>query len=304
MLSSDNEMRRIASLQFGVLLRHQLIDVGMTEKMIRTRVRNGILSRLYQGVYFINGVPLTWEARLLATQFALGERAAVSHRAAAALFDLDGFSKGVIELTTGNGASLDRNGVIIHRSTLLSSSEIRGAGNYRMTKIERTLGDLGAVVSRDRVEKALESALYLGLTTLPRLADWFARSRRRGLRGVATLASLLEERDPSQAPAESFFETDFYRLLKDSRFWAAEFQFAVFDALGFIGRLDVAYPDKKVGVEAHSLRWHSPRERVKRDAERHNRLTAAGWRVLYETYETLNRRPHEILDRLGSLLDG
>ena len=303
MLSPDAEMRQIASRQFGIVRRDQLTIAGLTEKMIRTRIGNGVIRPLYRGVYLLSGTPLIWEARVLAAQFALGERAAVSHRAAGSLWDLDGFPKGIVELTTANnGADVGRNGVVIHRSTLLTPSDVRNMGNFRVTGIERTLGDLGAVLTQDRVERALESALYRGLTTVQRLSDWVARSRRKGLRGVATLAGLLEERDPSQAPAESLFETDFYRLLKESRFSDARFQFAVFDAAGFIGRLDVAYPEKKVGVEAHSLRWHSPRERVKRDAERHNRLTAAGWRVLYETYETLNRRPQEILDRLSCLL--
>ncbi len=79
-------------------------------------------------------------------------------------------------------------------------------------------------------------------------------------------------------------------------------QHPVFDEQGIIGRLDIAFPDRRVGVEAHSLRWHSPRERVKRDAERHNRLTSAGWRILYETYEALERQPHEVLGRLKKLL--
>ena len=69
-----------------------------------------------------------------------------------------------------------------------------------------------------------------------------------------------------------------------------------------MARLDVAYPDRKVGIEAQSKRWHSIWDRVQKDSLRHSRLTAAGWRVLYETYDTLNNSPHEILDRLGKLL--
>ena len=173
---------------------------------------------------------------------------------------------------------------------------------FRVTTVERTLADLPAVVSPRRLEAALDNALFKGLTTLPRLARFVDSVRRPGMRRISVLATMITERDPAQAPAESFFETDFYRFLRRSPLGGEEFQYSVFDHKGFIGRLDVAYPAHKVGLECHSLRWHSARERVKRDAERHNRLTAAGWRVLYETYETLRERPGEIHDRLSALL--
>ncbi len=162
--------------------------------------------------------------------------------------------------------------------------------------------ELGAVSPPPILEAALDSVLFKRLTTHERLVSYLNAVRKPGLTGVAPVAALLSERDPAQAPAESFFETKFYRFLRRKYGKLVKYQHEVYDGHGLIGRIDAAFPEKNIGVEAHSLRWHSPRDRVRRDAERHNRLAAAGWRMLYETFDTLNKRPGEVLERLDRLL--
>ncbi|MGH9892199.1 MAG: hypothetical protein ACREA0_09505, partial [bacterium] len=171
----------------------------------------------------------------------------------------------------------------------------------RSTKVERTLVDLGSVLGPERVEEALESALRHRLTTFGRVKGRLDDLRRPGLRGAAVLREIIESRDPVLVPTESIFETRFYRMLKKSRRLPPPVrQHRVFDDLGFVARLDLAWPPVKVGVECHSLRWHA--NRTKRDARRHNRLTTLGWGVLYELYEDMNERPEQVLSRLEDLL--
>ncbi len=162
--------------------------------------------------------------------------------------------------------------------------------------------ELAAVESPRLVEVALDSVLFKRLTTFERVRKYVRDIRKPGLNGSGVLARLVAERDPAQAPATSFFETNFYRFLRNVHQKTLEFQYAVTDEHGIVARLDAAFPEKRIGIEAHSVRWHSTRQQVQRDADRHNRLAAMGWRILYETYENLNRRPHEILERLDRLL--
>ena len=51
-------------------------------------------------------------------------------------------------------------------------------------------------------------------------------------------------------------------------------------------RVDFAWPDRKVAVE-YEGRWHGGRQHVARDRRRLNRLTAAGWTVVFVTAEDL-----------------
>jgi hypothetical protein len=293
----------LAATQFGVIARAQALERGMSPKMMKTRVACGRWIRLFPGVYAIAGVPPTFRGWLLAAQLWLGERAVVSHRAAAVVWGLDGIDGELVELTVVGSRPQSPQGVILHYARELPRSDIRRRGPFRLTSIERTLVDIGAVATRAHVEPALESALFRRLSTFERLRSRCEDLRGPGRRGPSVLAKLLDERDPDQAAAESFFETRFYRLLKDSPLsMGADYQHRVTDDAGFVARLDVAYPVRLAGMEAYSLRWHSGRARVKRDIPRHNRLTELGWRILYVLYEDLDRRPRQTLDRLDRFL--
>lgn len=291
-----------ARSQFGVIGRGQLLDLGLTYKAISTRVRRGALEPLFPRAFIIGGAPATWEAKLLAAQLSLGQRAGVSHRSSAAYQGLEGYNPGLLELTLGGSGRAQLKGIRIHRSTTLSEKDLVQAGPFRLTRPERLMIELASVVSPRMLDAAFDSILFKGLSTFPRVAEYLDRVRTQGLKGVSALEQMLDRRDPNQAPAESLFETDFYRLLRDSPWANADFQFEVFDEQGFVGRLDVAYPACKVGIEAQSYRYHSPRERMIRDDQRHNRLASAGWRVLYESYEDLIHKPDEILARLDSFM--
>lgn len=303
MKASEGEIMRLAGLQHGVVERRQLVMFGFSHAMIRNRVARGILVEKYPGAYRIQGAPESWKGNLMAAQLSLGPSAVVSHRSSAALYELEGHPPGMLELITKPHSRRVLRGVRQHRAESLRPEHLRRLEPFITTTPERLLLDLAAVESPRLVDAAIDSALFRGLTTLSRVKSFLAEVRRPGLNGVRRLDERLQIRDPDRAPAESFFETDFFRfLLEATHLPAPTFQFRVEDDRGPIGRLDVAYPDRRIGVEAHSLRFHSARERVQKDADRHNRLSTAGWTVLYETYENLNERPGEVLARLEKLL--
>ena len=66
-------------------------------------------------------------------------------------------------------------------------------------------------------------------------------------------------------------------------------QFEVRDAVGLVGRVDFAWPEAKVVVEYEGA-WHgdSPQQ-VAADRHRLNRLTAAGWTVVFVTARDLHQ---------------
>jgi hypothetical protein len=303
MNKSDGRCAAIMGTQRGLIARPQAMDAGMTPKMIRHRVDSGTWIAIFSGVYALAGIELSQDVLMLACQLA-EPRAVASHRSAAAKWGFAGFEDDIIEITITSGSHRRLPGVVTHYRESLDTQDIRTRGGIRVTSVERTLIDLGAVVSPKRVEEALESALFKRVTTQQRLADRLSVLRGPGRRGCAALGRLLAERDPEQAAAESIFDTRFYRLLKNSR-WinGADFQHQVYDSRGHVGRLDVAYQAALVGVEPRGLAHHSGRDRVRLDTIRHNRLTALGWRMLYPLWEDLDRKPRVILGALADMLD-
>jgi hypothetical protein len=73
-------------------------------------------------------------------------------------------------------------------------------------------------------------------------------------------------------------------------------QFRVFDDEGFVARVDFAYPDRRIAIEYDGL-WHGEPGQFAKDRRRLNRLTAAGWRVIFVTAADL-RNPERLVARL------
>ena len=69
-----------------------------------------------------------------------------------------------------------------------------------------------------------------------------------------------------------------------------------------VARVDFGWPEQRVAVE-YEGRWHGEPQQVARDRARLNRLTAAGWRVVFVTAEDL-REPARVIARIAAALAG
>jgi very-short-patch-repair endonuclease len=148
-----------------------------------------------------------------------------------------------------------------------------------LTSPERTLLDLGAVAPR-RVEAAMEDALLRGLVTLGSLRRLLERVGEHGRDGSGVLRSLVAERHPGAAPTESRLEDAILRILRAHGLPEPVRQHPVALPAGREARIDLAYPDVKVGIEADGRIWHSGREDFARDRARANQLAGLGWTLL------------------------
>ena len=181
------DFRRIAAEQHGVITRRQLLQAGMRASWIDRRVAAGDLIPVGLGVYLLSGSPLTWEAKLMAASVAFDPPAPLSHRSAAALWDLEGFSPGPVEVTTTNTER--RIDGKVHRAQCLDRAQVTRHKGWLVTTPNQTLLDLGAVVHSERVAAALDSALLQGLTSLQYLAKHLDRFGGRGKPGTGVISA-------------------------------------------------------------------------------------------------------------------
>jgi very-short-patch-repair endonuclease len=77
-------------------------------------------------------------------------------------------------------------------------------------------------------------------------------------------------------------------------------QFKVHDGGRRVARVDFAWPEHRLALEYEGI-WHGERQQVARDRNRLNRLTAAGWRVLFVTAADI-RDPERLLERIRQAL--
>lgn len=272
----------IAGRQFGMLSRSQLLETGFTPAAISWRLHRGVIEEVYPGAYRVAGSRRSWLQDLMAVCLWAGEDAVVSHRAAAALWGLDGFEEGPLEISASKKHQLRARFRIHVRSVPQAvTTTVKG---IPVTNPTRTLLDLAAVLPADRLDCVIDDALRRGLTSLAALREMV--SREPGRHGMAAMRRLLRERDPGYRPAASEFQRSVRRMLKAAGFTGFVEEVDVDDSDGvFLGRPDFLFPHERVIVEAEGRRNHSSRRDFRNDMRRRNRLTAEHYLVIHVTWD-------------------
>jgi very-short-patch-repair endonuclease len=299
----DARCAAIASTQFGLISVRQARENGLSADAVRHRTSGGLWDRILPGVYRIAGAPLSWHQRLMAASLWAPE-AAVSHRAAAALWELEGIPPGPVELSTASARKARQAWITLHRVSRLERADITMSGPIPVTTPTRTIVDLCGVVDRNRVDPALDDALRRSLTSLPRLRWAAGRLGGSGRPGVRLLDELLRERRRGSPTSASRLESRVRTLLRLAGLPEPRAQWEVRQHGMLLGRVDFAYPEAKLAIEADGFQYHSGRIAWQRDRVRRNALTSRGWRVLHVTWEDLTARSDEIVMEILQCLDG
>jgi very-short-patch-repair endonuclease len=230
----------------------------------------------------------SWQQLLWAAVLWGGDCSAISHRAAAALYRLDGCEPGPVELTVDVGASCRAGGLRVHQSKW-EGVETRTVSGLRVTAPEHTLVDLARTMPLDFLDDVLESALRLGLTTPERV-----RSRLGSRPGSAALREILEHRGYGR-PRGSRLEGRFLRVLRDTGLPlpTSQHEVRIGAARYFI---DFAYPELRLAIELDGLAKRTSRQAVDRELARQNAMVLDGWTVLRFTWSDVTERPDRVVD--------
>ena len=294
MKAIDVALNRLAARQYSLAHRKDLLELGMTARQIQARVESGWLVPVHRSVYRLPGGSDCKEQALLAACLASGLQSVASHRSAAVVWGLRGVVDAPVEITVRGSAYTRLDGVLVHRTDTLDPIDVSRRMRIPVTTPARTLLDLGAVAPMEVVEPALEDALMRRLLTFALLTQTLERLGGSGRRGAAVLRVLVEERDPATAATQSVLEDSLLRLFRKGGLPAPVRQYEVAGV-----RLDFAYPEIRLGLEADSRMWHGGRLDVQRNSDKGNALVARGWRVLHFTWGDVRRRAAYVVGAVG-----
>lgn len=295
---TDADLVDVASRHFGLVNHQQAIAAGLTPRQIAWRIESGRWDRIARGVYRISGVPPGWQQRTLAACWAAPAGTAASHLSAAALA---GFAAPppIPHLTVDYGRSARLPVAKVHR-TRINPLDIAPIGPIPATTPARTLFDCAAVLGKPSLQKLVDEAFHLKLTTVRAVEAQLDRSsggvRRRG--GRHLLAAVSVWRDPIRpdSPAEA-------RLLRVLEGWGyppPQRQVEVYDADGtFLGRVDVGWERYRIGIEYDSARWHGESSWA-HDEARHRAIEAVGWKLLHGDKADLRPGERSLRDQLAA----
>ena len=279
--------------QHGLVSRTQALAAGMTRHRIQHRVSAGRWRRVGAGVYQHSALSVTPHSKLLAACIAYDGLA--SHRSAAALHGIDGFELGRPELVVSPKRGRSAVGVILHRSTQMDLARPIRLDGIPCTGLARTLLDLAAVVSRNRLERAIDAAMRDRRLRYQDLSEVLAIHSGMGRRGRGPLGAVLAERCADDPVPLSDWSRWVCELLCESGLPRPVLEHRVHEADDrFLAQVDLAYPSRQLAIELDSIRWHYSRESFVNDRRRRNRLLAAGWDVLSFTWDDYSEQPAEL----------
>ncbi|AMO05103.1 MULTISPECIES: endonuclease domain-containing protein [Mycobacteriaceae] len=188
-------------------------------------------------------------------------------------------------------------GIVLHCERL-DAAEISVVQGIPATTPARTAFDLGrrrGPVSAVLRVDALLQATKLALTDVHALIG-----SHGGARGVVQLRYVLALADDG---AESPQETRLRLVLTKAGMRPSRTQIEVYDEYRFIGRLDMGWPEWKVGVQYDGAQhWTDPRQRAW-DIEQDSRYRELGWRIIRVDADLLRRRQQTITRRVRADLD-
>jgi very-short-patch-repair endonuclease len=297
-------MAAIAGTQHGLITGDQLAELKVTRRQRARLLATGRIVRVAYDVYRLNGVPPTWEGRIAGARLTVGSDAIVSHRSAAALYGLDGFDQQrVVHLSIPAERSPRKpTEVRLHRCfdyDLIAPETRQG---IPVTDPARLILDLyGSEPNPDVARRGLFSARKKKLTTWRALEECLAQHARRGRRGIARFRADLSLYRRIGCP-ETSFEDAIARLLIDAGLPEPQLQHWVHTSGGRY-RIDVAYPEVRIGIEGKSRKDHLTDEAFEADPVRDAHLAIAGWIIIHVTWAQLREDPEGVVRRVVRALE-
>jgi hypothetical protein len=295
-LETDREVAALAARQGGVVRHAQLRELGLTQRVIQRRRAAGRLIDLHRMVYAVGHSGLSPTGRRLAAVWAYGPKAALSHRSAAAAWNLRAGGGNRLDVTLPARSGSEREGTRLHLTR--RPLEVTTIDLLPVTTPARTILDLSGILTPHHVEAAVQQADVLELFDLAALrAVVAAHPRHPGRRTLTTLLDAAARRGLTLTLSD--LEID-VRALCD----AHRLPHPAVNArpLGF--RVDFLWADARLVVEADGWGTHRTRTAFEEDRARDQALAVAGYRTLRFTHRQVVDHPESVAATLSALLSG
>jgi hypothetical protein len=251
--------------------------------------------RIYPGVWAPRGVELSAAHRARAAWLWSRRRGVLAGVSASALLG----AKWIEPETPAELVHSNRRApaMLTVHSDVLASGETQMLAGMTATTPARTAFDLGRRLGLE--DGLLRMDALMNATHLKAPDVEAVIAAHPGVRGLTQLRQTL---DLADGGAESPYESLTRLLLINAGFPRPQTQIQVVGKDGFVWRIDMGWPEYRVGVDfdgAHH--WTDSKQRT-RDAVRFWQLPQLGWVDVRLTSGILHSRPQMFLDRVGAAL--
>lgn len=292
---SVHPLQRALQHRGGVARRRDLLRAGVSRRGLLRAIADGAVRELAPHVL---ALPCGVDDELLRVA-AAGLDGVVSHQAAARRWGLE-----LVEGSEERHVTVERarsrrrwRGAVVHRADL-RPGELEVRDGLRVTSVVRTLFDLCRSLPLAEAVAVVDSALRRGRTTTEELVGALADLPRAP--GRSLVSRVLAHIDPASG---SVLESLLRVLLTLAGLAPPATQHHVRDGAGrLVGRVDFAWPEVRLVVEADGFAFHADRAGYRADRRRGNALVLAGWRVLRFSWEDVLSSPDTVVAQVRAAL--
>ncbi len=275
----------LAGKQHGLIARRDLLALGFSSNEIRHRLDRGRLHAVAHGVYAVGWPRLTRRQRWMAAVLACGDDAALSHRSAAALWEIGREVGSAVDVSVRRRSSLRRPGVRSRGRLRLPARDVTRRDGIPVTTPARTLVDLASEAGALELERAVNEADKRDLIDPEELRGSLAGFS--GEPGVRALRTLLDR--------DTFLLSDsdlevIFRPIAAAAGLPPPLSKQVVNGY----EVDFHWPALGLIVETDGLRYHRTPSAQARDRARDQAHVATGLTVLRFTHGQIKDQPRYV----------
>lgn len=275
-------------------------DLRLSGRQRQHACNDGLLKRVYPGVYIDPGSRSTPERALAAALCAARPMAAAWAASSTAMWQLTDEHPDTPHIVIPRDRRPRVPGAVVYRSSAWSWDDMTRRNGILVTKPLLTVIDYGIEHDPMEVAELMITARQKKLFEPNAVRAEVSRRARPGRTGITTTRMALDLVMIGDRPADSILELRFHhgpgRLLPPY-----EYQWPV-KVRGKKFRIDFAYPAVKVAIEVLGYDARKSRARLDYEAERTRYLLLAGWTVVPATWTQVVYDPERVAsDILGCL---
>jgi hypothetical protein len=294
----DKSLEQLLRGQHRVIAREQALACGMTDRMLRYRIRaGGPWRKLLPGVYVtVTGVVST-EQREMAALLHAGPRSVLTGLAAARRHGIRALTSNMVDVLVPSTAGPQSTSFVRVWRTWRMPAEFCVDGEIRYVLAARGVADAARSLTSGREVRALvaraiqEQRCTIGMLTI--------ELEQGPARGSAPLRAALAEVGDG---VRSVPEGDLRKLLRRGRVPMPQFNARLYEDGKLIAVVDAWWADAGVAAEVDSREYHYSAEDWQQTMRRHDRLVARGVLLLHFTPSQIRSAPEEVITQVRAAL--
>jgi hypothetical protein len=292
----------LATRQHGVVSRHQLRALGLTDQMIDDRIASGILLPMFRGVFAVGHRAVRRRGLMLAAVLACGEGTVVSHGAAAELLGLWDREPALVDVISRSSRGRQLQGIRWHRGRRLAPDEVTSRDGMPCTTTSRTLVDMAGLLGEGSLRRMVERAAVLRRLDTAAIDRSLAPGRRRGAPMLRRVLAAWRTGDGRVPRLRSQMEARMLAAVVEAGAPRPQCNAALsLDGESF--EVDFLWAAQRLIVETDGRETHGTAVAFGNDRRRDQILIANGYRVARIAWSHLQDEPEVTMARIKRMLE-